>query len=72
MNKYEAAKTLKLTTARLARTCDSCGGSIGRGMEYYRESLGQMAKPPSVVLRSYCVACGKTSRSLLHNDAGRL
>lgn len=64
MHKYEAAKTLRLTTARVPKTCDSCGRSIGKGAQYYRQSLGQMAKPPSVVLRSYCISCGKTGASI--------
>lgn len=57
MSKYEAAKTVKLTKARVQRTCDACGGAIERGAEYFRETLGFLAKPPGVRLRSYCIAC---------------
>jgi hypothetical protein len=59
MGKYEAAKTLKLTKARRPRNCDSCGVRIIKGTEYFRESLGPMAKPPGLQLNSFCIACGK-------------
>jgi len=59
MNKYEAAKTLKVTRARLPGTCDICGTGIEKGAEYFRESLGPMAKPPGLRLKSLCTACGR-------------
>ena len=58
MNKYEEAKRLKLTKARVPRTCDRCRVVIEKGAEYFRESLGSLAKPPGLSLGSYCVACG--------------
>jgi PHP family Zn ribbon phosphoesterase len=59
MNKYESAKKLKLTKARSAWTCETCGAAIDKGTEYFRESLGPIAKPPGLHLGSYCIACGK-------------
>jgi len=59
MNKYEEAKRLKLTKARAPRTCDMCRVMIEKGAEYFRESLGPLAKPPGLRLGSYCVACGE-------------
>lgn len=59
MNKYEAAKILTLTKARVRRTCDTCEEPIEKGVEYFRESLGLLAKPPGLRLGSYCIACGK-------------
>ena len=58
MKKYEAAMTLKLTTARVERACDTCGSRIERGAEYFRESLGLLAKPPGLRLKGYCIGCG--------------
>jgi hypothetical protein len=57
MSKYESAKTLKRTKARLPRSCDVCGAQIKKGAEYFRESLGLMAKPPGLYLRSFCLTC---------------
>ena len=59
MDKYEAAKTLKLTKARAPTTCDRCASAIAKGERYFRESLGLLAKPPGLRLRSYCIACGE-------------
>jgi hypothetical protein len=59
VSKYGAAKTLKLTRARVARTCEACGRGIEEGAKYYKESLGLMAKPPGLHLGSFCLACGK-------------
>jgi hypothetical protein len=63
MNKYEAAIVLKLTRARVQRTCDRCGEAFGKGSEYFRESLGRLQKPPGFRLGSYCVPCGKIKRT---------
>jgi len=59
MNKYESAKTLKLTKARSPRTCETCGAAIDKGTEYFRESLGPIAKPPGLHLGSFCISCGR-------------
>lgn len=61
MNKYEATKILKLMKARVPKACDTCGVSIEKGTEYFRESLGLLAKPPSFRLGSYCVTCGRAN-----------
>jgi hypothetical protein len=65
MNKYESAKTLKLTKARSSRTCETCGAVIDKGTEYFRESLGLIAKPPGLHLGSFCVSCGRPSSRVL-------
>jgi hypothetical protein len=59
MNKYERAKVLTASKARVQKTCDKCGKSIEKGAEYFRESLGLLAKPPGVRLGNFCIACGK-------------
>jgi hypothetical protein len=72
MTKYDLVKTLKLTTARLPHTCNGCGGKIEKGSRYYRESLGLLAKPPGLQLRSYCLACGnpRGARGTQANNLG--
>ena len=64
MRKYEVAKTLKLTKARVPRTCDVCGERIEKGVQYLRESLGSLAKPPGLHLESYCITCGNAKTHL--------
>lgn len=59
MSKYANAKTLKPTKARSPKTCDTCGKVIEKGAEYFRESLGLLAKPPGLRLGEYCTDCGK-------------
>jgi len=65
MNKYQAVKTLKLTKARVRKTCDTCGEAIEKGAEYWRESLRLLAKPPGLRLGSYCIACGKSEAGVV-------
>ena len=61
MNKYENAKSLRLTKARKQALCVSCGNAIKKGQQYFRECIGPMAKPPNVQLKSYCLLCGRHS-----------
>jgi hypothetical protein len=70
MGKYEAAKILKLTKARSARTCEMCGDEIKEGAKYFRESIGPMAKPPALHLKSFCLGCGKCMGGLSRRGSG--
>jgi hypothetical protein len=69
LNKYKNATTLKLAKARLGRHCDECGSTIEKGTEYFRESLGLMAKPPELRLRSFCAACGNAKARPIRENA---
>jgi hypothetical protein len=64
MNKYERAKALKLTKARSPMICESCAAAIDKGTEYFRESLGPIAKPPGLHLGAYCIGCGRGKTSI--------
>lgn len=57
MSKYENEKTLRITKARAPRICHECGNTIEKGSKYFRESLGFLAKPPGIKLKSYCTHC---------------
>jgi hypothetical protein len=57
MSKYDAVKTLRLVKCRKQRHCDACGGTIEKGTEYLRESIGLIAKPTGLRLRGFCLRC---------------
>jgi hypothetical protein len=59
MSKYEIAKSLKLTKARIPWTCHECGEPIEKGNLYYKETLGSIIKPPSISLEAFCIKCGE-------------
>lgn len=58
MNKYEQAKYLKLVKSRTNHICFSCGRTIKKGDYYYKETL-DFFKPPSIILKEFCIECGK-------------
>jgi hypothetical protein len=72
MNKYESAKTLKLTKARSQWTYEACGAVIEKETEYFRESLGPIAKSPELRLGSFCIPCGRARSSTLVHRATHL
>ena len=57
MSKYDTAKVLRLTKARLPTVCCKCGAQIKRAEQYYREALELMAKPPGLELKAFCKSC---------------
>jgi hypothetical protein len=59
MSKYESAKAIEMKKARVAHQCEACGRNIEKGQEYFRESLGLVAKPPGLHLRCFCIGCGE-------------
>jgi len=69
LDKYKNATTLKLAKARFDRHCEGCGSKIEKGTEYFRESLGLMAKPPGLRLRSFCTACGNAKVDPIRKNA---
>jgi hypothetical protein len=56
MMKYEQAKYLVKTKARIGHNCCLCGRIIKIGDCYYKEKL-DMQKPPSLVLKEFCEKC---------------
>jgi hypothetical protein len=57
MTKYEQAKYLVKTKARIGHNCYLCGRKIKNGDCYYKEKL-DMQKPPSLILKEFCEKCG--------------
>ena len=55
--KYEEAKSVKRLKARTNHSCCNCGKVISVGDFYFKESIAMM-KPPNLVLKEYCDACG--------------
>jgi hypothetical protein len=45
MGRYDDAKFLKQTRARVAHICDRCGKQIKNGEIYYSESIGKINAP---------------------------
>jgi hypothetical protein len=58
MTKYEQAKYLVKTKARIFNDCCICDQVIKPGDYYYKETI-DMQKPPSLVLKAYCKNCGE-------------
>jgi hypothetical protein len=62
MNKYDNAKFLKGTKARIVHICDKCEKQIENGEIYYSESVGRI-NAPGIKLKKFCKDCFQKSAS---------
>jgi ribosomal protein L33 len=68
MSKYDGAKFLKETRARVVHICDKCGKQIKCGEIYYLESIGRI-NTPGIRLKKFCKDCfQKYGNKLLQNN----